>query len=121
MTASRWRGVPARQGERQEERQGWGARAAAAFDRAFARFQDAYGRALETVLGRRRFVLACVALLLVATGALMPIAGTDFFPGADVGIIKLHVRAPRGNRHAGVLPGGRWSGVERVEEGGRRA
>jgi len=28
--------------------------------------------------------------------------GTDFFPAADVGIIKLHVRAPRGNRLEGT-------------------
>jgi multidrug efflux pump subunit AcrB len=77
---------------------GLGGRLAAGFDRAFERFRDAYGRGLELMLGRRRFVLGCVALLIAATGALVPVVGTDFFPSADVGIIKLHVRAPRGNR-----------------------
>ena len=43
-------------------------------------------------------MLACVAVLIAITGALAPVIGTDFFPSADVGIIKLHVRAPRGTR-----------------------
>lgn len=79
-----------------------GERITEAFDRVFDRFRDAYGRALALILGRRRFVLGCAALLIVVTGALAPVAGTDFFPSADVGIIKLHVRAPRGNRLEGT-------------------
>src|SRR5262249_12132172 len=71
---------------------GVGARLAGAFDRVFDRFRNGYARALETVLLRRRFVLGCVAILIIVTGALFPVAGTDFFPAADVGIIKLHVR-----------------------------
>ncbi len=47
---------------------------------------------------KRKFVLGCFALLLAATGALAPMVGTDFFPTSDVGILKLHVRAPRGMR-----------------------
>lgn len=77
---------------------GLGARLAASFDRAFDRLRDGYASALQAVLGSRRFVLACVGLLILITGALAPVVGTDFFPGADVGIIKLHVRAPKGNR-----------------------
>ena len=77
---------------------GIGARLAAAFDRAFDRFRDGYTGGLKVALGRRKFVLACVGLLLLTTGALAPLVGTDFFPSADVGIIKLHVRAPKGNR-----------------------
>ncbi len=77
---------------------GWGARLAARFDRAFDRLRDDYTKILQAVLGQRRFILACVGLLILITGALAPIVGTDFFPGADVGIIKLHVRAPKGNR-----------------------
>ena len=43
-------------------------------------------------------MLGCFGLLIVATGALAPIIGTDFFPTSDVGILKMHVRAPRGMR-----------------------
>lgn len=81
---------------------GLGARLAGAFDRGFDRFRDAYGRMLESVLLRRRFVLGAFAVLLAVTGALVPVVGTDFFPTSDVGIIKLHVRAPRGNRLEGT-------------------
>src|SRR4051812_29553181 len=81
---------------------GWGRRFANAFDRGFGKVRDGYGRALEAVLFRRKFVLGCVAVLLAVTGALVPVVGTDFFPQADVGIVKLHVRAPRGNRLEGT-------------------
>jgi len=81
---------------------GLGARLAGAFDRGFDRFREAYGRSLEAVLLRRKFVLGVFALLIAVTGALFPIVGTDFFPSSDVGIIKLHVRAPRGNRLEGT-------------------
>jgi multidrug efflux pump subunit AcrB len=77
---------------------GAGTRLAAAFDRVFDRFRDAYGRGLDTLLQRRKFVLGCVAAMVVVTGALVPVVGTDFFPSADVGLIKLHIRAPRGTR-----------------------
>jgi multidrug efflux pump subunit AcrB len=77
---------------------GVGERMAAAFDRGFGRFRDAYGSMLETALQRRKFVLSCFALLVAVTGALAPAIGTDFFPQSDVGILKLHVRAPRGSR-----------------------
>jgi multidrug efflux pump subunit AcrB len=49
-------------------------------------------------LVKRKFVLGCFAILLVASAALAPIIGTDFFPTSDVGILKMHVRAPRGMR-----------------------
>src|SRR4029453_5363113 len=81
---------------------GLGARLAGAFDRGFDRFREAYGRMLESVLLRRRFVLGAFAVLIAITGALVPVVGTDFFPASDVGIIKLHVRAPRGNRLEGT-------------------
>jgi multidrug efflux pump subunit AcrB len=69
-----------------------------AFDRAFNRFRDAYGRGLTAVLGRRGFVLGCGLVFLLLTGALATRLGTDFFPSADVGLIKLHYRAPPGTR-----------------------
>ncbi len=75
-----------------------GERMSAAFDRGFDRVRNGYAAALATALQRRKFVLGCFALLLAATGALVPVIGTDFFPQSDVGILKLHVRAPRGSR-----------------------
>ena len=89
-------------GEDAGARIGMGARLAGVFDRSFDRFRQAYGRTLESVLLRRKFVLGCVALLVAITGAVAPVIGTDFFPAADVGIIKLHVRAPRGTRLEGT-------------------
>ena len=69
-----------------------------AFDRAFNRVRDAYGRLLEGALHRRGFVLLCAALLLIVSGGLATVIGLDFFPSADVGLIKLHYRAPPGTR-----------------------
>jgi len=62
------------------------------------RFQEAYGRALDQVLHHRVFVLgAAVAFAAVSSGLLFAI-GRDFFPTVDVGLMKLHVRAPAGLR-----------------------
>jgi multidrug efflux pump subunit AcrB len=69
-----------------------------AFDRAFGRFRDGYGRLLEGTLNHRVFVLVCAGLLLVVSGGLSTVIGLDFFPSADVGLIKLHFRAPPGTR-----------------------
>ncbi len=68
------------------------------FDRGFNRFRDGYGRLLEGALHRRVFVLICAGVLLVVSGGLTTVIGLDFFPSADVGLIKLHYRAPAGTR-----------------------
>ena len=57
---------------------------------------------LGGILVRRKFVLGCFGVFFAITGALVPVVGTDFFPTADVGILKLHVRAPKGNRLEGT-------------------
>src|SRR3984957_20230387 len=75
-----------------------------AFDRGFGRFRDVYGRLLEGALGPRALVLACAGLLFIVSGGLATVIGLDFFPTADVGLIKLHYRAPAGTR------------IERTEE-----
>ena len=85
-----------------EGKRGWGRRMADAFDRSFDRFRNAYGRLLEGVLTRKKFVLGCFAVFFATTAALVPVVGTDFFPQADVGILKLHVRAPKGYRLEGT-------------------
>ncbi len=68
------------------------------FERQFARLRDGYGALLGVVLAQRRFVLAALGGLVLLTGALFFTIGTDFFPTADVGIIKLHYRGPSGLR-----------------------
>ena len=69
------------------------------FDRGFNRFRDGYGRLLEGALHHRVFVLVCAGGLLVVSGrAGARVIGLDFFPSADVGLIKLHYRAPPGTR-----------------------
>jgi multidrug efflux pump subunit AcrB len=74
------------------------ARSGQAFQNGFERFRRGYGRALEAALAYRGFVLICGGILLLLTGWLATTVGTDFFPTADVGIIKLHYRAPIGTR-----------------------
>jgi multidrug efflux pump subunit AcrB len=68
------------------------------FDRAFERFRGGYALVLAAALGRRPFLLLCSGLFLCVSGAMAALIGTDFFPTADVGIIKLHYRAPVGTR-----------------------
>jgi multidrug efflux pump subunit AcrB len=67
-------------------------------DRWFGRFQDGYGRFLETLIAHRRFTLGVFATIVVASVALGGVIGQDFFPSTDAGIMKLHFRAPSGTR-----------------------
>lgn len=67
-------------------------------DRTYTRLQQAYGRALETVLHHRVFILVTAGLLLIISLALVFIIGMDFFPSVDTGLMKLHFRAPAGTR-----------------------
>jgi multidrug efflux pump subunit AcrB len=68
------------------------------FDRAFERFRGGYGVMLEGALRHRGFVLLLFVALLGVTGVVASTIGLDFFPSADVGLIKLHYRAPVGTR-----------------------
>jgi multidrug efflux pump subunit AcrB len=81
-------GVIARAGRRFNE----------ARDRAFARFQEAYGRFLELLIVHRVYTLSVVGLLIGSSLLLPPIIGTDFFPPTDAGMMKIHFRAPSGTR-----------------------
>ena len=67
-------------------------------DAGFARFQEAYGRALALVLGHRAMVLGSAALILTCSAALPFVVGLDFFPTVDAGQMRLHYRAPIGTR-----------------------
>ena len=80
------------------EGSGFSARFNRARDRAFASFQEAYGRVLESVLHHRALVLACAGLVLVCTATLPFVVGLEFFPRVDAGQMRLHFRAPIGTR-----------------------
>ena len=67
-------------------------------DEVFERFREGYGRALATVLGHRPFILIAAAAFGVVSLGLVFIVGMDFFPSVDVGIMRLHFRAPPGTR-----------------------
>jgi multidrug efflux pump subunit AcrB len=68
-------------------------------DEGFARFQNGYGSVLEIILDHRTFALLVGASLLAVTGLLLaPAVGMDLFPSADVGLMRLHFRAPSGTR-----------------------
>ena len=67
-------------------------------DRAFARFQNAYGGVLETGLHHRVFTLTVAALISLASLPLLFVLGQDFFPSVDAGLMKFHFRAPVGTR-----------------------
>ena len=68
------------------------------FERAFAALRNSYGRALSGALRQRGFILTCFAGTIALTGVLAIAVGRDFFPSTDVGIIKLHMRVPPGDR-----------------------
>jgi len=68
------------------------------FNRHFERFRFRYARGLNWCLNHRK-VTAIVSLLFVlASAALLPFLGRDFFPQVDAGQFRLHVRAPAGLR-----------------------
>ncbi len=67
-------------------------------ERVFDGIKEIYGRMLERVLDHRIFTLVTSVALLLSALALGSSIGTDFFPTADVGIIKLHMRGPHGLR-----------------------
>ncbi|HPU53769.1 MAG TPA: efflux RND transporter permease subunit, partial [Burkholderiaceae bacterium] len=69
-----------------------------AFDRRFERVRRAYTLVLSALLSHRRGFAVSFILFCVASGALVPMLGQDFFPSVDAGQIRLHFRAPTGTR-----------------------
>jgi multidrug efflux pump subunit AcrB len=67
-------------------------------DRAFARFQAAYGRLVTLFVAHRWFTVGTFAAFVLVSLCLFPAIGQDFFPSTDAGIMKLHYRAPSGTR-----------------------
>ena len=81
-----------------ESAEGEGSGLVVFFERAFAGLRNSYGRALSAALRQRGFILTCFAAAIALSGVLAIAVGRDFFPTADVGIIKLHMRVPPGDR-----------------------
>src|SRR6202050_2039818 len=69
-----------------------------AFETGFERFRLAYRELLTMALRRRAVFVTCFVALIVATFALAPFLGTDFFPSVDGGRILMHVRLTVGTR-----------------------
>ena len=68
------------------------------FDAQFERVRGAYTLALSALLARRAVFAGTFLLFCLASCALIPFLGRDFFPSVDAGQIRLHMRAPTGTR-----------------------
>ena len=69
-----------------------------AFEHGFARLRDGYRSLLERSMRHKQFFILVFLTGCVASGALLPWVGRDFFPAVDAGQFKLHVRAKTGTR-----------------------
>jgi multidrug efflux pump subunit AcrB len=68
------------------------------FEQRFTRIRDVYYATLTVALeNRKRFIIGFLAFVL-ASFALVPTLGRDFFPAIDSDSIAMHVRAPMGTR-----------------------
>ncbi|HEY6009571.1 MAG TPA: efflux RND transporter permease subunit [Geobacteraceae bacterium] len=67
-------------------------------EQGFERFRERYVQILATVLAHRPFTLVIATLVGLVSIGLVFVIGTDFFPDVDVGLMKLHFRAPAGTR-----------------------
>lgn len=74
------------------------ARVVRAFDARFEQVKHSYRFALAKFIARRNFSLACVAILILSSLAMLFVVGEDFFPRIDAGMMSLHVRMPTGTR-----------------------
>jgi CzcA family heavy metal efflux pump len=70
----------------------------AQIDGAFKALRLGYRRTLEGCIEHRRSFIAAFLLACVASLALLPWVGEDFFPSVDTGQFKLHLRARTGTR-----------------------
>ena len=73
-------------------------RLVAAFEHGFNGLRTSYGRWLGWALNHRGLFVVGFLVAIVASTALFPLVGRDFFPTVDAGLIKLHVRGPPGTR-----------------------
>ena len=69
-----------------------------AFERNFERLRLAYRRTLEACVKSRALFATLFLIFCIASFALIPWLGQDFFPAVDSGQMRLHVRAHTGTR-----------------------
>ncbi len=68
------------------------------FESHFDKLREWYGGVLSAALIHRRMVAGTAIAAVLASGALLPFVGEDFFPRVDGGQFRMHVRAPAGTR-----------------------
>jgi multidrug efflux pump subunit AcrB len=68
------------------------------FEAGFENFREVHRNALAWTVARPLTTVGFFAVLIVASVALFPRLGMDFFPQIDAGQMRLHVRAPSGTR-----------------------
>jgi CzcA family heavy metal efflux pump len=68
------------------------------FERGFENFRAVYRDLLTMALARRAVFLTCFLAFVLASFALVPFLGRNFFPSVDSGQILMHVRVPIGTR-----------------------
>ena len=78
--------------------EGWWRRFVTGFDKRFDQFKERYRGALSKFIARRILGLICVSVIIVVSMILVPVAGQDFFPAIDAGMMRLHIRAATGTR-----------------------
>ncbi len=82
----------------EHESQGRWDRFVRGFDAKFNWVREHYRAALAMFIARRSLGLACAAVVVAASMLLASVAGEDFFPVVDAGMMRLHVRMPSGTR-----------------------
>jgi len=76
----------------------WFACVHAGFEHRFEQVRHAYAAMLSAALASPRRTMAIFAIACVASLALVPFLGQDFFPTIDSGEIRVHMRARTGTR-----------------------
>jgi CzcA family heavy metal efflux pump len=74
------------------------------FETRFDKFREGYRNLLALALANRKPFVIGFLIFVVASFALAPFLGSNFFPAVDAGQITLHIRPPVGTRieHASV-------------------
>lgn len=68
------------------------------FEEKFRRFRHHYSIAIHWALTYRYIIVIVFGLILIASLAILPFIGRDFFPVVDAGQFRLHVKVPTGTR-----------------------
>jgi len=76
----------------------WFKRIHAGFEHRFEQVRHAYAAVLSAALASPRRTMAIFAIACVASAALVPFLGQDFFPTIDSGEIRVHMRVRTGTR-----------------------